>query len=804
MFSVLYSGASVVFVEKLPPSQKEIEFTLKQNNCTLMAAPPVILEQMASHLKEGGDFSPAQKLKYIFFAGANLKHETGEWLQKNNINCRNLYGTTEICACLTSNLDPQCKNWYSLHPIWNNSEFNNHYVFEEAEEGYKHLYLRSGSPTMALHVSNREGGGYNTNDLFLEDPTLPGYYNYSGRRDDTLVMENGEKTNPVPMENTIRQSPMVKQVAVLGHARQCTAALVEVDMAYAMSFGPEDIISVVHEAVEDANKECPSHSTIMPQMVKILPFNINLPSTDKGTVIRKKAEAMNIDLVEKLYKDFIEGPTSVSSGDVSSWSGETTESFLVKSTADVLKLSESALSDYNKSVFDLGLNSLTAIQLRNIIAQQFGNVPQNFLFQNSTISSMREALLSNSQVDASELIEKRYQQTQELAKSYVERAEVDFPVAKNDYESTKKDKVVMLTGATGSLGSFMLRDLLKDETVKKVYCLVRGKESTLQDRLVDAFKSRHLDSSLLDTERLEVLPMRLSEPNIGLTKERYDQLKEEVTIVQHCAWLLDFNMAIDHYDKECIAPFYNLLKFAYREANPMHVHIISSVSASAALGPEIEEKPLPFDSHVAMPMGYGQSKFVCEILLNYLMTKKNFPCYIERLGQVAGDTENGVWNTSEQYPLLFIGGCLMQKMPNLPTVVDWIPVDYASAAIVDIMLRTSQLPASEENSIYHIVNPRLENWSDILQAMKSCGLKFDAINSIEWVEALSKDDTNPAFRLMAFYEDSFKKDFKMPVWQTKNTCKFTPVLAKSPIINSDLFEKYLNHWKSVGFYNPSN
>ncbi|KAG1071379.1 hypothetical protein G6F42_026030 [Rhizopus arrhizus] len=234
----------------------------------------------------------------------------------------------------------------------------------------------------------------------------------------------------------------------------------------------------------------------------------------------------------------------------------------------------------------------------------------------------------------------------------------------------------------------MLRDLLQDPSVDKVYCCIRGKDSQLQDRLVEAFESRCLDKSLLNTDRVEVLPMRFSEPFLGFTEERYYQLKQEVTIVQHCAWMLNFNMPVDHFDKECIQPFYNLLKFAYKEVNPMHVHFISSISASAAAGAEILEEPLPMDPHVAMSMGYAQSKFIVEILFNYLSTEKDFPCYIERLGQVCGDSVNGVWNVSEQYPLMFVGGgSIMHKMPNLDTIIDWAPCDVAAAAIVDIMLR---------------------------------------------------------------------------------------------------------------------
>ncbi|KAG1059802.1 hypothetical protein G6F42_028176 [Rhizopus arrhizus] len=137
-------------------------------------------------------------------------------------------------------------------------------------------------------------------------------------------------------------------------------------------------------------------------MVKILPFNKVLPSTDKGTVMRKKAESTYQDVVEKLYKDFLEGPTSrtkTNAGDdTSAWSPEQTEDFLIACAAEVLDVPQTTFKDRTQSIFDFGLNSLSAIQLRNRIAEYFDDVPQNFLFQHPSIISMREALMSNSKV----------------------------------------------------------------------------------------------------------------------------------------------------------------------------------------------------------------------------------------------------------------------------------------------------------------------------------------------------------------------------------------------------------------------
>ncbi|RCI06324.1 hypothetical protein CU098_001493, partial [Rhizopus stolonifer] len=807
-FSMVAVGGSVVFMEKLPASNKDIDYALKSNNVTAFGAPPLILEQMIPFLKATNDFSSMRRLKFAIYGGAALKQESGDWLRKEGINVVTLYGTTEIGVIMTSDLSPQNSAWNSLRTYLKDPQGNDYGVFETndpSEPDVKHLYFRGDSPSLATNVGNRPDGGYDTNDLFKEDPNNPGYYIYLCRRDDTLVLENGEKTNPLPMEAVIRESNLVKQVAIFGQGRQCTAALIELDTEHALNYSPDEIIAGVHEAIKRANVECPSHSRVLPQMVKILPFSKSLPSTDKCTVKRKVAHDMFKDEIEKLYRNFLEGPSrnaDKSNSDTSTWTLEQTEEFLLTSAAEVLDLDKSQLNDCSQSLFDLGLNSLTSIQLRNKIAERFDNVPQNFLFQNPSISLMREALLNDKEQDMSEQTEKRYQQTQDLTMTYIKRAKADFSVARNEYDE-KKEKVILLTGATGSLGSFMLRDLLKDTSVKKVYCCIRGKKEQLRQRLLDAFKSRSLDISLLDTDRVEVLPMKFSEPFLGFGQEIYDQLRNEVTIVQHCAWLLDFNMPVDHYVKECIEPFYNLLKFAYHQVNPMHVHFISSVSASAAVGDEVAEEPLPLDAHVCMPMGYAQSKFIVEKLFDYLTTEKNFPCYIERVGQVCGDSVNGVWNITEQYPMMFVGGgSIMKKMPKLDNVVDWISVDYAAATIVDIMLRTAHACTQENQYIYHIVNPHLISWNDVLQAMKASGMKFDIVEPVEWIQTLSKDQSNPCYRLMSFYEANFTSFFKMPVWKTEKTSALAPTINDSPVFDANLFSKYLSHWQSVGFYNP--
>ncbi|KAL0073850.1 hypothetical protein F4703DRAFT_1781406 [Phycomyces blakesleeanus] len=794
-------GASVVIMRQLPPSIKEVFFALKHNRCTIAALPPLILEQLLYYCNEENDFSALQQLKITFFGGAPLKQEIGNFCKEKGINACSVYGSTEIGPFMGSNFSPFSNSWNSLRLP---SIVKNHCFWEPylGDTELKHLVVKAGSPYSANNISNREDGHFSTKDLFKETPPNSGRYIYYGRMDDTLIMQNGEKTNPLPMEATIRQCPIIFQCAVFGQGRQCTGVLIELSSEECQKYAPDEMIDLVYSAVQNANKDAPSHSVILKQMIKILPLNKKLPSTDKETIARKRSYEQYKVIIEKLYMDFLETPENTSSralNNTTEWAPEKVKAFLIEIAAEILGVTYADLKDTRQSLFELGLNSLLSIQLRNQISQVFGTISQNFLFQNPTIDQIQQALSSGNVSDTTS-IQQSLSKTEEILDSYLRRASQDFEITKNSYVKGQ-DQVVLLTGATGSLGSFMLRDLLKSPQVSKVYCLVRGKEAGALNRIYHAFESRSLDVSLLSSPKLVALPMNLTDEKLGFAHDFYSKLKSEVTIIQHCAWLLDFNHTVEHYDKECIKGLYNLVKFAYRQINPIHLHFISSISASAGWGDTIPESPLPRNTKVAMPMGYAQSKYIVEHLFNYLTKEKNFPCIIERLGQVCGDSINGVWNTSEQYPLMFIGGGnIMKKMPSININVDWITVDYASTCIVDIMLKTAGAISLAEDSVYNIVNPRRVVWRDVLSAMRLCGMEFKTVTLEEWIAQLQQDDKSPASKLLPFYETNSSDYSGRQVWSTDRSCRLCPFLNEAPTFDSRLLKKYISYWKSVGFY----
>ncbi|KAH8550961.1 hypothetical protein BGW37DRAFT_496684 [Umbelopsis sp. PMI_123] len=802
IFAVAIVGGTFIFPTNFPPLADTFIDSIRKSQANCVIAPPFLLEQLAEQIKvdsKAGDV--LRSVKLVLFGGAALHPQSGNILIEHGLNIKSAYGTTEIGVAAFADEDPTCKEFTPMRFLVP-QEF---YIMEDTEldSETKHLVIKPNSPFLASNVGNRPDGSYATKDLWRPHPSKPGYWIICGRADDTLIMSNGEKTNPLPMEAAIRNfHHLIEQCVVIGHGRAATCLLVQLDANEAMRRDIYDILNIVETAVDIANRDAPSHSKIVfPDMVKVLPLIEKLPMTDKGTISRKKSEKIYEKYVEQMYSKFFDKSSDLQqdTSDENKLPLEPTliSDFLKSTIASLIKIKPTEVKT-TVNIFEQGLDSLLAVQLRNSIVKNIKNVATNFVFQNSTIESMTDAICGDSEDD---VVEKSYKQTRSLLKKYIKLIDEKMPKATASYQKRHQDsEVVVLTGATGSLGALILRDLLQNNSVRKVYALVRGTNGL--KRLIKSFSERSLDTNLLHSGKLEVYPLDQAQQNLGLNPDQYKTLQSEATVICHCAWMLDFLQPVTYYEKECINGLFNLLQLAYNNGeNAMRFYFMSSVSASMAMKGEVLERPLPDDPSCAAPMGYAQSKFIAEHLMGYVTQTKNIQGYVVRIGQMSGDTERGYWNPQEQYPLMIAGGAVhMQKMPTMKAEIDWIPLDYSAASIVEIIINTANDAPSLSESIFHIVSPNRITWMDFLEALHANGLNFSEVAPEEWIKELSEDDSNPAIKLISFYQDIFGET-QMPIWVTKKTESVSPKLQKTPKIDSTLVGKYLQNWKRMGFIN---
>jgi thioester reductase-like protein len=105
--------------------------------------------------------------------------------------------------------------------------------------------------------------------------------------------------------------------------------------------------------------------------------------------------------------------------------------------------------------------------------------------------------------------------------------------------------------------------------------------------------------------------MNLTDQHLGQTDEVYKELQNEITDIIHSAWKMNFNQTIKDFEYDSIFGCFNLLKLA--SLNNIIFHFISSISsAGSGLLTNVKEEPLPRNSQVALPQGYGQSKYATE------------------------------------------------------------------------------------------------------------------------------------------------------------------------------------------------
>ena len=715
------------------------------------------------------------------------------------------------------NFDPYDKRWkvMQIPPI--RKEFLRFENPPNAQNPNEKMFIHlPNDPFLAENISNLPDGCYTTGDILVEDPPNSGEYFVLGRRDDTLVHINGEKTNPLPMEDIIRRSTFVQQVAVIGQNQFCTAALIQLNIGETSDLNSNEIEETIWKSIEQANKDAPSHSRLLRQLIHILPIENTLPVTDKGNLMRQKANQQYSTLIKEIYQKFLNGRQTEKKE--SSWTKELIE----KCLEDQLKSIVENIDDSSKSIFYFGVNSLQILQLKNFICQNIYQISENFLYENSSINQMTEQLikyLQSENIQQKQIDPFHYQLTEQIIDKYIHLIEQN-PI-QIIQQNRKSERVFLVTGANGSLANFIIRDLLQQpqSIVKRVYCLLRGTDT--KQRLFQSFEQRQLDISTLNKdleERLIVLPqsMNLTEEYLGLNDQIYEELKNEITDIIHTAWKMNFNQTIKDFELDSILGIFHLLKFSSQ--NQIQFHFLSSIaSASSGFLTSVEEKPLPRNPQIPLTQGYGQSKYVAEhlcwasrqlwskstnsIFLFEILFFLDVPINIYRIGQVCGDTKNGIWNTSEMAAMMIYAGAgQLHQMPNIGGDINWIPVNICSAALVDLALKSSfDISTSPDEHVYHLLNPNSMSYEEYLHSLREVGFTFEIVSPEAFVETIlnSNDLSNPLIKLSSFLKQKLLKQDKINLskFQTIKTVQRCEILQDCPKIDSNLIQLYSNYWK---------
>lgn len=171
--------------------------------------------------------------------------------------------------------------------------------------------------------------------------------------------------------------------------------------------------------------------------------------------------------------------------------------------------------------------------------------------------------------------------------------------------------------------------------------------------------------------KVTFLPADLSQSSLGLDENIIDEILHHLTVVIHSAWAVNFNLGVRSFESQHIRGAYNLINLCLQTKTiaPARFYFCSSISAAAGtpLPAVIGECHIEDLSH-AQNMGYARSKLVTEHIVEAAGKKTGMVASVLRIGQIVGDTNNGLWNTTEAIPLMIQSVNAFGALPELDEV----------------------------------------------------------------------------------------------------------------------------------------
>lgn len=168
---------------------------------------------------------------------------------------------------MTSFRESGDKDWNYVRP---SLQLQPYLRWEERSPNIYELVVLDGWPSKV--ASNRPDGSYATKDLFTRHPSNPNAWKYYARLDDTIVLVNGEKANPISMEQSVRENSNVTEAVVFGSGRP-RLGMVVIPSPATKGLPSTAIIERIQPVIEAANALVPTYARISLDMVMILPID---------------------------------------------------------------------------------------------------------------------------------------------------------------------------------------------------------------------------------------------------------------------------------------------------------------------------------------------------------------------------------------------------------------------------------------------------------------------------------------------------------------------------------------------------
>lgn len=201
-------------------------------------------------------------------------------------------------------------------------------------------------------------------------------------------------------------------------------------------------------------------------------------------------------------------------------------------------------------------------------------------------------------------------------------------------------KTVLLTGATGFLGSHMIPELVRHNF--KVICLARPqKGKSPLERIRALVENICPDNDCRDIlEQISVAEGDVGAPDLGIAAPAYQKLQQEVEYIFHCAAMTTFSpdQAAVQW-KANVDGTENMVRFALGSPAAGQFHYVSTAYVAGDRTNHVAEDEL--DRGQSFLNGYEKSKFFAEKMLRRYAQETGLKITFYRPSIIVGDSRSG-------------------------------------------------------------------------------------------------------------------------------------------------------------------
>lgn len=430
--------------------------------------------------------------------------------------------------------------------------------------------------------------------------------------------------------------------------------------------------------------------------------------------------------------------------------------------------------------FQLGGNSFTSIRVLQAINEQFDcNISATAFMALPTVAALENQISSGTEQQNHNVIEQAI-------------ADAQLPDQFKAFKSAQSCQHILITGATGFVGCYLVQTALQQFPQAHITCLVRADNSDAATSKLKAAMQNYGHNDI-DNQRVDVVLADLEQNKLGLDDTQWQYLANNIDcIIHNGAWV---HHIVDYTTLKPanVDSTMSLLELCDTGISKQ-LHFISTLSAATHVNehnklPEVisSEKP-------TFTSGYLLTKWVSEQLVHQAQRRGLHAC-IYRLGNITGDSRNGKSNYHNNHSLLLLKGCLqLNSAPDWSIRLDLMPVDIAA----QLVCRHIAKPTAD---CLHIANANTLRWQEYVQCMHDAGLelKLEPINA--WQQHIRHlDESNAMFPFKNMYSDTHADDSEPPTADTTQTQLLYDSGMVETLTPTKLAQLYVDYLIKQGFF----